>query len=103
MEKVMKNSKQLLILVPIFVLLGAFATIGIGHLLHPSWVGEQGENAGYLQKSFGLITDAPHATAELFYSTLENVIILIVGFSWGRYRWRQEHKKFDQEHNIEHE
>jgi asparagine synthetase B (glutamine-hydrolysing) len=37
---------------------------------------------------------APHATAELFYSTLENVIILFVGFSWGRYRWKQEHKKF---------
>lgn len=98
----MKNSRQLLILVPMFVLLGAFATIGLGHLFHPAWVGEQGEHAGYLQKSIGLITDAPHATAELFYSSLENIIILVVGFSWGRYRWNQEHKKFDQEHNIDH-
>ena len=99
----MKTGNKLLTFVPIIVLLAAFATIGLGHLIHPSWVGEQPETASYVQKAFGLITDAPHATAELFYSTLENVIILLVGFSWGKYRWNQEHKKFDTEHNIEHE
>lgn len=99
----MKYSNKLLTFVPILVLVTAFVTIGLGHLIHPSWVGEQPETAGYLQKAFGLITDAPHATAELFYSTLENVIILLVGFSWGKYRWNQEHKRFDDEHNIEHE
>jgi hypothetical protein len=90
-------------LVPIIVLISALATIGLGHLIHPSWVGEQGEDAGYLQKAIGLITDAPHATAELFYSTLENIIILVVGFSYGKYVWNREHKKFDDEHNIKHE
>ena len=99
----MKSGSKIFSFVPLIVLLAAFATIGLGHLIHPSWVGEQPESAGYFQKAFGLITDAPHATAELFYSTLENVIILFVGFSWGRYRWNQEHKQFDAEHNIEHE
>ena len=99
----MKPTNKLFAFVPIIVLAAAFATIGLGHLVHPSGVGEQPETAGYVQKAVGLITDAPHATAELFYSTLENVIILLVGFSWGKYRWNQEHEKFDAEHNFDHE
>ena len=101
--RIMKSTKQLLFFVPIIVVVCALATIGIGHVIAYSWVGEQPETAGYFQKTVGLITDAPHATAELFFATMENLVILIVGFNWGKYRWRQEHKRFDAEHNIKHD
>jgi len=39
----------------------------------------------------------------LFYSSLENILILLVGISWGKWQWRREHEKFDREHGIEHE
>jgi hypothetical protein len=87
---------------PVLVIMVLLVVIGVAHVLHPQWVGEQPANAGYWQKAIGLITDAPHATAELFYSTVENVVILMVGFAWGKSKWRQEHKKFDEEHNVQH-
>jgi hypothetical protein len=55
-----------------------------------------------LRKTIGLITDAPHATAELFYSTIENVVFLVAGFAWGKRIWNKEHKKFDEEHGVKH-
>ena len=97
----LKPSKYFL-LVPIFVIILLLIIIGIGHLIQPSWIGEQPSTAGYFQKTFGLITDTPHATAELFYSSIESIVLLFVGFNWGKYRWKQEHKKFDTEHDIEH-
>jgi hypothetical protein len=93
---------RIFIVVPILVIAVVVTVIGVTHLLHPTWVGEQPASSGYYQKAIGLITDAPHATAELFYSTIENLVILAVGFSWGRSRWRREHEKFDQEHGVEH-
>lgn len=96
-----KNNKVFL-LVPIFVVIILLAIIGLGHVFKPHWIGEQPDTSGYFQKTFGLITDAPHATAELLYSSIEDIVILFVGFSWGKYVWKQEHKKFDAEHNIEH-
>jgi hypothetical protein len=55
-----------------------------------------------LRKTIGLITDAPHATAELFYSTIENVVFLVAGLAWGKRIWNKEHKKFDDEHGVKH-
>ena len=102
-SKAMKYNNRIFLLVPVFVIILLFAIIGLGHLIDPKWIGEQPDGSGYIQKAFGLITDAPHATAELFYSTLEDIVILAVGFTWGRHKLRQEHKKFDIQHNIEHE
>lgn len=97
----MKNSKWLFA-VPVVVVVVLLSIIGLVHLVHPSWVGEQNINSGYIQKTVGLVTDAPHATTELFYSTVEDAIILVVGFAWGKSKWRKEHEKFDEEHGVEH-
>jgi hypothetical protein len=97
----MKNNKYFL-LVPVIVIIILLAIIGAVHLIQPQWIGEQPGTAGYFQKAVGLITDAPHATAELFYSTLEDVVILLVGLAWGKRLWRKEHKKFDEEHGVKH-
>jgi len=96
-------NKKIFLWVPVFVLLVLLSVIVVTHLVAHSWVGEQSSNAGYFRKSIGLITDAPHATSELFYSSLENILILLVGISWGKWQWRREHEKFDREHGIEHE
>ena len=98
----MNSKNKFFIAVPVIVISILLLIIGVAHVVHPQWVGEQAGNSGYWQKAFGLITDAPHATAELFYSTVENVVILAVGFAWGKRKWNQEHKRFDKEHNIEH-
>jgi hypothetical protein len=98
----MSKNNKIFLLVPVIVVIILLAIIGLGHLFHPSWVGEQSGNAGYWQKAFGLITDAPHATAELFYSTLEDLVILSIGIAYGKRRWKQEHKTFDEQHDIEH-
>jgi hypothetical protein len=95
------NNKYFL-LVPFIVVIILLAIIGAVHLIHPQWIGEQAGTAGYFQKAVGLITDAPHATAELFYSTVEDVVILFVGLAWGKRLWRKEHKKFDEEHGVKH-
>jgi hypothetical protein len=97
----MKNNKYFW-LVPISVVLIVLSVIGLAHLFNPPSVGEQASNAGYLRKTVGLITDAPHATAELFYSTIENLVILAAGLAWGKRLWRKEHKKFDEEHGVKH-
>jgi hypothetical protein len=26
----------------------------------------------------------------------------VVGFAWGKSKWRKEHEKFDEEHGVEH-
>jgi hypothetical protein len=98
----MSKNNKIFLLVPVLVVIILLAIIGLGHLFHPSWVGEQSGSAGYWQKAFGLITDAPHATAELFYSTLEDLVILCIGITYGKRRWKQEHKTFDEQHDIEH-
>ena len=95
--------KALALLVPVTVVVTLLAIIGLAHLAHPSWVGEQAGNAGYIQKAFGLITDAPHATAELFYSTVENVAVLTVGYVWGKNALKKQHALLDAEHGFEHE
>ncbi len=97
------SNNKIFLMVPVVVVVVLLAIIGLGHLIDPHWIGEQPDTSDYFQKTFGLITDAPHATAELLYSTIEDIVILGVGFSWGKYLWKQEHKKFDTEHNIEHE
>lgn len=102
----MKNSldvKSLIILVPVIVITMLLAIIGLGHLISPSWVGEQAATTGYFRKTFGLITDAPHATSELVYSTIENVVVLAVGISWGRRALRRQHDELDREHGFTHE
>jgi hypothetical protein len=96
----MKN--KYFLVVPVIVIAILLVIIGLGHLIDPKWVGEQVDSSSYVRKTFGLITDAPHATAELFYSTVEDVVILFVGLAWGKKLWRKEHKKFDEQHNIEH-
>ena len=98
----MKSRNKFFIAAPFIIVAIVFAVIGLAHLVNPSWVGEQSGQSGYLRKAIGLITDAPHATAELFYSTVENIVILFIGLAWGKRIWRKEHKKFDEEHNIEH-
>ena len=90
-------------LVPFVIVFAVFGVIGMAHLIAPSWIGEKAVSVGYLQKTVGLITDAPHATAELFYSSIENIVILAVGFSWGKRRWRREHEEFDREHGVVHD
>lgn len=96
------NNNRIFIAVPLVVLSLVLLIIGAAHLIDARWVGEQIGKAGYFQKAVGLITDAPHATAELFYSTLENIVILVVGLSIGK-RWlHREHKRFDEEHDINH-
>jgi len=90
-------------LVPFIIVFAVFGVIGMAHIFAPSWIGEKAVRAGYLQKTVGLITDAPHATAELFYSSIENIVILAVGFSWGKRRWRREHEEFDREHGVVHD
>lgn len=99
----MKSSKWQLVVVPLGVIVIALAIIGLGHILHPAWVGEQNPVSDYLRKTVGLITDAPHATAELFYSAIENVLIVIVGYQWGKRAIAREHAKLDAEHGIEHD
>ena len=97
-----KNSK-IFLAVPGIVIVVVLVVIGLMHLVHPSWVGEQSSNAGYFQKAIGLITDAPHASSELFYSSIENIIILMVSYNWAKIRIKQEHKKIDDEHGISHD
>jgi len=97
----MKSNKYFW-LVPAIVVVIVLAIIGAAHLFNPPSVGEQASNAGYIRKTIGLITDAPHATAELFYSTIENIVFLIAGLSFGKRLWRKEHKKFDEEHGVKH-
>jgi hypothetical protein len=98
----MNSRNKFFLLAPFIIIAIVFLTIGMAHLVHPSWVGEQYSKSGYLRKAVGLITDAPHATAELFYSTIENIVILAIGFAWGKRIWRKEHKKFDDEHGVRH-
>ena len=97
----MKSNKYFW-LVPMIVVIIVLSVIGAAHLLNPPSVGEQSSNSGYLRKTIGLITDAPHATAELFYSTIENVVFLVAGLAWGKRIWNKEHKKFDEEHGVKH-
>ena len=97
----MKNNKYFW-LVPASVVIIVLSVIGVAHLLNPPSVGEQASTAGYLRKTIGLITDAPHATAELFYSTIENIVFLVAGLAFGKRLWRKEHKKFDEEHGVKH-
>jgi len=98
----MQSKNKFFIAVPVIVIIILLSIIGAVHLIHPQWIGEQTDKAGYFQKAVGLITDAPHATAELFYSTLEDLVILFVGISWGKRIWHKEHKKFDEEHGVKH-
>ena len=86
--------------VPLAVVAVALAVIGLGHLIHPSWVGEQPDSAGYVQKAFGLLTDAAHATAELFYSAVENVIVFVAAIFLGKRAIRREHARLDAEHGF---
>ena len=97
----MKNNKYFW-LVPASVVIIVLSVIVVAHLLNPPSVGEQASTAGYLRKTIGLITDAPHATAELFYSTIENIVFLVAGLAFGKRLWRKEHKKFDEEHGVKH-
>jgi hypothetical protein len=71
-------------------------------LLASQWIGEQPSNADYIHKTAGLITDPAHATAEIFYSTIENVIILTVGYMWGKRALKKQHKLLDDEHGFTH-
>jgi len=98
----MKKSNRVFLVVPVIVIIIVLAIIGLVHVVQPQWIGEQADKSGYFQKAVGLITDAPHATAELFYSTVEDLVILAVGLAWGKRLWRKEHKKFDEDHDIEH-
>jgi len=97
-----KSRNKFFLAVPVIVIIILFAIIGAVHLIHSQWIGEQPGGSGYLQKAVGLITDAPHATAELFYSTVEDLVILAVGLAWGKRLWRKEHKKFDDDHGVKH-
>lgn len=71
-------------------------------VLASSWIGEQPTNSNYVHKAVGLITDPAHATAEIFYSTIENVIILTVGFLLGKRAFKKQHDTLDAEHGISH-
>jgi len=97
------STKGLVLLVPVLVVGTLLVLIALAHLLLPSWVGEQPGTAGYFQKAYGLVTDAPHATAELFYSTVENVAVLTVGYIWGKNALKRQHAMLDAEHGVEHE
>jgi hypothetical protein len=101
----MKNSlniKSLVLIVPILVIVTLLIIIGLGHIFNSSWVGEQSVSSGYIQKSYGLITDAPHATSELFYSTIENIIVLSIGYIWGKKALKNQHQELDSEHGYSH-
>lgn len=89
-------------MVPVIVIGTLLIIIGLAHIIHPQWAGEQPSNSGYFQKSYGLITDAPHATAELFYSTVENVAVLTVGYIWGKKALKKQHEILDAEHGHKH-
>jgi hypothetical protein len=72
-------------------------------LIASQWIGEQPITSNYFHKAIGLITDAPHATAEIFYSTIENVIILTFGFIWGKKSLKKQHDILDAEHGHKHQ
>jgi len=99
------NSKVIAIAVPLLVITTALIVIMLGHLIHAQWVGEQSGNPdpGYVQKTYGLITDAPHATAELFYSTIESVILLSLGYFLGKRALKKQHDELDKEHGYTHD
>ena len=96
------NIKSLIVIVPILVVIALLLIIGLGHLIYPSWVGEQSIYSGYIQKSYGLITDSPHATSELFYSTLENATVVTIGYIWGKKALKKQHQQLDEEHGYNH-
>ena len=68
-----------------------------------SWIGEQPASADYIHKTAGLITDPAHATSELFYSGIENIVILTVGYYWGKRALKKQHAELDQEHGYTHD
>lgn len=72
-------------------------------MLTSTWVGEQPPNADYVHKTAGLLTDPPHATSELIYSAIENIVVLTVGYWLAKRRIRKEHVRIDREHGHRHE
>lgn len=90
----------------IVLILGILAAIGVTMGVffsnHPTWIGEQPATADYLHRALGLISDMPHATAEMFYDAVENSIVFCVVWFFARKRWAVEHARFDAEHGIDH-
>lgn len=74
------------------------------HLIAVShWIGEQPSTSNYIHKTAGLLSDLPHLTTELFYSGLENIVILGIGWIWAKRRFAKEHARLDKEHGFTHE
>ena len=99
-----KRTRIILILVAAAIV-GIWIAVWIS--LHPSWIGEQPGTADYVHKTIGLFTDLPHATVEMVYSQIDNLLSwLVVAFIVRRYVDRKmaaEHKRLDDEHGYDHD
>ena len=98
----MSRRSLALVAIPVIGTLVLIAIILVAHF-GGSWAGEQPPSAGYVRKTVGLLTDAPHATAEMLYSGLENILVLTVGFFLGKRALRRQHLAIDAEHGVDHD
>ncbi len=69
------------------------------------YVGECPDTAhcDYIHKTFGLLSDGPHITAEAVVSLIENTIEITIILIVGRWALRREHARIDAEHGYVHE
>jgi hypothetical protein len=77
---------------------------------HPSqpgihWVGEcpDAANCNYIHKTFGILSDGAHVTAEATVDLVENAIELVIILLVGRWALKREHARIDAEHGYVHE
>lgn len=87
-------------------LVGFLVVLGIAMTLffatHPSWVGEQSGSANYIHKTFGLVSDMPHLSGEIFIDIITNSVTFIVVGGYALRKLRKEHENFDRIHGIDH-
>ena len=70
---------------------------------NPSWIGEQPSSSNYIHKTIGLISDLPHATAELIFAQIDNIISWFVVAIIVRKYVQKQHEKIDAEHGYVHD
>lgn len=102
----MNTSKRNIVIAAIVVgvVLVAWAAFFLNH--NTAWIGEQAGNSNYWHKAVGLVTDMPHATAELFYSAIDNIltwiIVILIARPYLKRRDAKIHAQLDAEHGYEH-
>jgi len=73
------------------------------------FIGECPETArcNYIHKTFGLLSDGPHITAEAIVDAIEAIAIFTAGTALERRRSKRilaaEHRALDEEHGHKHE